>query len=128
MIPFYSTTKEYFQFSNFHLVKFNIEGKVYLSTENYYQSSKAEFFNATNEIIAKISNEKPPIAKSLAHQIEINSPLTKIIDWQAVKVNIMKKGLEAKFSQNHELLNLLLLRRIKLLWKPRHQIPSGRWS
>jgi len=76
-------------FSNMIPCDIEIDGKLYKSTENYYQAMKT-----TNEedhnIIASLSPEQ---SKARIRKFSIRE------DWDDIKVNVMQSALEVKFSQ-----------------------------
>lgn len=102
-IFFISTSKKYFELSNFYESEFNIDEIIYRTIEHYFQSQK--FFLSDIEYAYKIINaETSKKAKSLGRGNSKNFRK----DWEANKVDIMYEGLKAKFNQNKELKQLLL--------------------
>jgi len=101
-IYFYSSSKTYSEFSNFYESPTYIDGKLYLTNEHYYQSQK--FLD--EKISERIRNAQNPMkVKELSHKYK-----DKIRpDWNNIKVDIMRKGIEAKFSNNMQLKMKLLL-------------------
>jgi len=78
-------------FSNMLDAEIIIDGETYQSTESYYQSQKA-----TNEkdrlYIGSLSGPKSKIeVQKIIHKIE----------WNDIKIDIMKKALKAKFSKRY---------------------------
>jgi len=108
IIPFYSTSKSHYQFSNFYQSEIIINGTKYQSNENYYQAIKAKHFGAEKEVIEKIVATTPRNAKSMAHKIECEATLAQIEAWNNQKINVMRTGLNNKFTQNSRLSKLLL--------------------
>lgn len=102
-IYFLSSSKEFFEFSNFYERDFTIDGITYKTNEHYFQSKK--FSDADKEYAQRIiDSETPKKAKSLGRG---NS--TKLrSDWITARVEIMYEGLKAKFTQNEDLKQLLL--------------------
>ncbi|WP_111860725.1 NADAR family protein [Acinetobacter sp. CFCC 10889] len=100
-IKFYSTQDEFGEFSNFAHFPIKLDGKIWHTTEHYFQAQKF----ADVQYQEKIRAEKSPmIAARLGR--DRKQKLRK--DWESVKNNVMKKALLAKFSQ-HEDLKILLL-------------------
>ena len=93
-IGFYSRKEEYGWLSNFHRSTQVVDGITYPSNEHYYQSQKA----TTKELHDWIRNAPAPF-----HAMKAGRALRKYrgelrLDWNAVKQDIMLKGLRAKFS------------------------------
>ena len=91
---------DYRYLSNMYKVFFRIDGTLYLSVEHWYQANKT-----TNpdiyDSIRKCST--PYEAKTVGNQIIEIRP-----DWDDIKLDIMYKGVHAKFSQNRDLKSKLL--------------------
>ena len=100
-IKFYSVNEAYGEFSNFALYPIKLKGKVWPTTEHYFQAQK---FVGTDheEKIRKVS--KPIQAAQLGRTRKIR--IRK--NWDSMKDNIMFEALKAKFSQ-HKDLGLLLI-------------------
>lgn len=101
-ILFYLRKDKYGWLSNFERAQQKVGYIVYDSNEHYYQSEKAKYddykdwiINAPNPFLAMIGG------RSLRKKEMIDN-------WKSIKVNIMLKGLRAKFSQNGELRRKLL--------------------
>ncbi len=76
-------------FSNMTKVDIEIDGKIYKSTENYYQSQKLE--NWKDRLY--IADLDPHISKKEVRNYNIRK------DWDDVKIDVMKKALIAKFTK-----------------------------
>ena len=77
-------------FSNTKLVKLTIDGEVYHSVENYYQSQKI-----LSPILRKEIATVPPYeSKHLTKKLKIRD------DWEDIKESVMEKALRAKFTQH----------------------------
>lgn len=99
-ILFYSTTGETSFMSNFHLCKIVIDGETYGSVEHYYQSQKVP----PGEMRDKIKDAPTPKqAKKLGRAAENIVP-----GWKEKRVDVMRKALRAKFTQNEDLKAKLL--------------------
>lgn len=91
--------------------KFEIQGHVYHTAEQYMMAEKATLFQdeITRQEILKVSNPKE--MKMLGKRVR-NFDENK---WKEHRVEIVKRGNMAKFSQNAELLNFLLQTENKVL-------------
>ncbi len=94
---------KYFFLSNFYLAPIRLQGRVFASTEHYYQWSK--FAKTDPEyaelIIAAITcTETKRLARSKDHQMDPK--------WDENKAKIMKEALEAKFSDHPRLRDQLI--------------------
>lgn len=106
-IHFYYPTMPYFEFTNFwdkHPV--TIDGKVWPTTEHYYMAQK--FIGPNAYLQEKIRNmQTPDEVFKLAHT-HIGSEKDKIRkDWNDILVDVMRKALQAKFTQHPELMDVL---------------------
>lgn len=102
VINFYSTKDQYGGFSNFSRHPFELDGKQWLTTEHYFQAQKFPGNEAYQE---KIRLENSPmvaarLGRSRAQPIRA--------DWEQVKDELMKTALLAKFTQNKDILAILL--------------------
>jgi len=88
--------------SNMYPCKVVIDGKIYNSSENYYQSSK--FITTNPKLSILLSECDQHKSKSLANNYKKQIRE----DWNDVKLQVMFRGLIAKFSQ-HSNLRLKLL-------------------
>ncbi len=96
--------EKYKWLSNFYPSKFIANGKEFCSVEQYYQYEKAIEFNDFETADKILNTSSPGKAKSLGRDVKNFDDLV----WNKYKINIMKDGLYAKFTQNSELYNLLL--------------------
>lgn len=101
VIWFYGTRDVYGAFSNFARYPITLRGKVWPTTEHYFQAQK---FAGTAYEGAILHAASPTIAARLGRSRK--HPLR--ADWEAVKDAIMLDALRAKFSQHAELRELLL--------------------
>jgi N-glycosidase YbiA len=102
-IYFYSKLENpYKPFSNFHMASFTVDGKMYPSVEHYFQAMKFPSDPTFQETIrtAKTAAKAKSLGRSRDHPIREN--------WDSARVDVMKKGLEAKFTQHPNLKALLL--------------------
>lgn len=100
-INFYLVGDEYGAFSNFAAYPIEIDGKLWPTTEHYFQAQKFAGTPHEEEIRHEIS---PMVAAKMGRDRQ--RPLRS--DWEAVKDDVMRTALAAKFSQHPELRALLL--------------------
>lgn len=98
-IRFWYTSGLYGPLSNFARFGFVLDGKQWPTSEHYYQAQKT-LDPALQEAIRQQPTAK--LAKQLAQTVQLRP------DWEAVKYNVMKTALLAKFSQMKSLRELLL--------------------
>ena len=91
-------------FSNLQIASMTIEGKSYQSVEHYFQASKATT-DWEHEMVRQAAT--PAEAKKQGRQVMLRP------DWEAVKLEVMRTGLLAKFRQNPKLRQLLLTTRMR---------------
>lgn len=101
VIWFYGTRDTYGAFSNFARYPITLRGKVWPTTEHYFQAQK---FAGTAYEGTILHAASPKIAARLGRSRE--HPLR--ADWEVVKDGIMLDALRAKFTQHAELRELLL--------------------
>lgn len=101
VIPFYSVSDEYGVFSNFAPYPIRIGGKVWPTSEHYFQAQK---FAGTEHEEAIRRTRSPMIAARMGR--DRKKPLRR--DWEAVKDDIMREAVQAKFTQHAELRAMLL--------------------
>jgi len=98
-IFFYSRKTEYGWLSNFHRATVFIDGKVWPTTEHYYQAQKT-LDEEDREKIRFLP--KPLDAKIEGGKVFIRE------NWDGIREDVMLKALRAKFSQHSSLRNLLV--------------------
>ena len=100
-ILFYRVSEPYGEFSNFSPYPIKVDGKRWPTSEHFFQAQKF----AGSEYGEKIRQANSPmIAARLGRSRK--EPLRR--DWEAVKDNVMRQALRAKFTQHPELKALLL--------------------
>lgn len=99
VISFYSTKGEYGWGSNFYRASIEMDGKVWPTSEHYYQAQKAITYS-DKELIR--SAESPKEAARLGRTLLIRD------DWVAVRYNVMKVAVRAKFNQHPALARKLM--------------------
>jgi len=101
VIKFYSISDEYGQLSNFAPYPVKLNGKLWPTVEHYFQAQK--FTNKKRqEKIRKVSDPK------IAARISRDRRYKLRLDWESVKVSIMREAVYAKFTQHPELGKLLV--------------------
>lgn len=99
-IKFYSVGEAFGEFSNFAPYPIKLDGKMWPTSEHYFQAQK---FN-DERYKEKIRKTKPPMQAAILGR-DRKKKLRN--DWNSVKINVMRKVLEAKFTQYDELMELL---------------------
>jgi len=100
-IFFYSISDEYGDFSNFARFPITLRGKVWPTSEHYFQAMK---------FVSPKEQESIRKAKSPMEAARMGRDRKKKLrkDWESVKDNFMREAVRAKFSQ-HDMLKQLLL-------------------
>ena len=100
-IVFYRVNEPYGEFSNFSSHPFELKGRIWPTSEHYFQAQK--FAGTEHEEAVRLA-KSPMIAarmgRSRAHPLRA--------DWEAVKDDIMREALRAKFAQHPAIKSLLL--------------------
>lgn len=101
-IEFYTKLPEYKEFTTAYSAPMTIDGKSYPTVEHYFQTMK---FPSNPTYQERIRTAKTAaVAKSLGSTTEVPTRP----DWDTARDEVMKKALEAKFSQNPQLKQMLL--------------------
>src|SRR5687768_16176893 len=100
-IKFYRTGERYGDFSNFAAYPIRLKDKEWPTSEHYFQAQK--FAGTPHEEEVRLV-ESPMKAASMGR--ERTRPLR--ADWDAVKDDIMREAVLAKFQQHPSLASLLL--------------------
>lgn len=101
VINFYSVHDEYGEFSNFAPYPIELDGKLWPTSEHYFQAQKFED-EQHREAIRKANS--PMIAARMGR----DRKKTLRPDWEAAKVGVMTIAVRAKFTQHEQLRKLLL--------------------
>ena len=102
-IYFYGTKEPlYGCFSNFSAHPFTLDNQNWRTSEHYYQAMK---FYPHWDHIAALRNMPSPMQVAKAGRSRAR-PLRE--DWEAVKDDVMRQALRAKFTQNLEIQQVLL--------------------
>lgn len=104
VIGFYRETDEYGCFSNWYPVTFEVDGIRFASSEQYMMFSKARLFGDTVTAAKILQATDQMKIKNLGREV---TPFDGAI-WNSRDMEIMRKGLLAKFSQNEEIKKILL--------------------
>lgn len=100
-ILFYSVSDEYGCFSNFAPYPIRLDGKVWPTSEHYFQAQKFQEEEHQEQIR---KTKSPMIAARMGR--DRKKPLRS--DWEAVKDDVMRKAVRAKFAQHEDLRQVLL--------------------
>lgn len=100
-IKFYAVSAPYGEFSNFALYPIKLKGKVWQTTEHYFQAQKFAGTPHENKIRKAAS---PMMAAQLGRTRKVRIRQ----NWDNIKDNIMYDALYAKFTQHPDLQMLLL--------------------
>ena len=90
--------------SNFYPVKFTIGNETYISTEQYIQAQKAEYFKDKQSYDKIMCATNSLDCKNFARGIKNFNRRT----WETVAKDICRAGIQAKFMQNPDLLQILV--------------------
>jgi ribA/ribD-fused uncharacterized protein len=101
VIAFYRTRDPYGEFSNFAAFPSELKGVVWRTTEHYFQAQK---FAGTRHEEAIRLTPSPMVAARMGR--DRSKPLR--ADWDAVKDDVMREAVLAKFQQHPSLRDLLL--------------------
>jgi N-glycosidase YbiA len=100
-ILFYRVNEPYGGFSNFSPHPFKLNGRIWPTSEHYFQAQK--FIGTEHEELVRQA-ASPMIAARMGRSRE--RPLR--TDWESVKDDVMREAIYAKFSQYPELRSMLL--------------------
>ena len=100
VINFYFVDEDFGEFSNFAAYPIELDGQTWPTAEHYFQAQK---FAGTDHAEAVRLEPSPMKAAKMGR--DRSRPLRP--DWEAVKDDIMRTAVEAKFTQHEELRKLL---------------------
>ena len=100
-IHFYRLNEPYGEFSNFSPHPIELKGKVWPTSEHYFQAQKF----ADSEREESIRSAKSPM---IAARMGRNRQRPLRNDWENIKEDIMREALRAKFLQHPALAELLI--------------------
>ena len=101
VIQFYSVSDEYGEFSNFAWYPIRLGGKLWPTSEHYFQAQK---FADAGDREAIRAAATPMIAARMGR----DRKRTLRRDWESAKVSVMTDAVRAKFTQHEGLRTLLL--------------------
>lgn len=101
IINFYHISDEFGCFSNFAPYPVRMEGKVWPTSEHYFQAQKFEDAKLREQIR---KTKSPMIAARMGR--DRKKPLRR--DWESVKVGIMRDVVREKFAQHDDIRQILL--------------------
>lgn len=93
-------------FSNFYTKAFVLEGHRFISMEQYFQYSKAEYFEDSTLARKLLVTSSPSRLQTLGERLYTNS--NEYEEWVEFSREVLHKGIYAKFSQNPSLKKDLL--------------------
>ncbi|MCJ8281437.1 MAG: NADAR family protein [Rivularia sp. ALOHA_DT_140] len=100
-IKFYAVNEAYGEFSNFALYPIKLKGKIWKTTEHYFQAQK---FIETHHLEEIQQAKTPKQAASMGR--DRKRPLRQ--DWEKVKDDVMRKAVLKKFETHSEIQEVLL--------------------
>jgi len=101
VIRFYSVADDYGEFSNFAQYPIKVKGKIWPTSEHYFQAMKFDSQSDQAEIRkAKTPMEAAKKGRDRKRKLRRN--------WESSKDNIMREAVFEKFSQHEKLKQLLL--------------------
>lgn len=100
-VYFYKVNEEYGCFSNFSKYSFLLGGKLWITSEHYFQAQK---FKGTQyeEIIRNTNSPMEAARMGRDRALPLRS------DWEEVKDNVMREAVHSKFAQNNKIKRILL--------------------
>ena len=101
VIRFYRVSDEYGCFSNFAPYPIEVDGRLWPTSEHYFQAQK--FVDVAHQEAIRQA-KSPMIAARMGR--DRKRPLRP--DWEAVKVDVMRQVLRAKFNQHQDIQQVLL--------------------
>jgi len=101
MITFYSTKDKYNCFSNFYKTNINLDGKIWPTSEHYFQAMKFDD-PVIQEKIRNASTASQAAKMGRSRSIPIKD------NWNSIRDDTMYKVVKAKFTQNKNLRDILL--------------------
>ena len=101
IINFYSVNDEYGVFSNFAAYPIKLKGLMWPTSEHYFQAMKFESADDQNEI-RRSKSPMEAARKGRDRKRKLRS------NWESVKDNVMREAVMQKFTQHHDLKEILL--------------------
>lgn len=100
-ILFYAVSHEYGEFSNFAPYPIKLKGKIWQTSEHYFQAQKFAGTEYENKI-RRSSNPMKAAEMGRTRKVKIRP------NWDNMKDNVMYEAVKAKFTQHSELKELLV--------------------
>jgi ribA/ribD-fused uncharacterized protein len=100
-ILFYGRSKPFYCGSNFYPAPIKLDGKVWATTEHYFQAMK--FLDQGSQDLVRIQ-PSPDHAAKVGRSKDM--PLRR--DWESARDDVMRKAIKAKFTQHEDLKQELL--------------------
>lgn len=100
-IYFYDQHEHYYEFTNFWPQDVDIDGKIWPTTEQYYQAQKFTD-GKLQETIRQLNTPREAFNFARKHKISERP------DWKNISLDTMRKAVRAKFTQQKDLAKLLL--------------------
>jgi ribA/ribD-fused uncharacterized protein len=101
IINFYSVSDDFGCFSNFAPYPIKLDGKTWPTSEHYFQAQK---FQDEGHREAIRTTKSPMIAARMGRDRKKKLPR----DWESVKIDIMRRAVQAKFEQHDDIRKILL--------------------
>lgn len=98
-IHFYDKHEPYYEFTNFAAYPIELDGKLWPTSEHYYQAQK----HVGTELVETIR-----LATTPREAFNLGRSQTARADWQTAREQAMYRAVKAKFSQHRQLCELLL--------------------
>jgi len=102
-INFYNRDDPYYEFTNFYYAPIKLDGKMWPTSEHYFQAQK---FVGTPFVEQIRQLSRPREAFDFTRDPKVS--LWRRDDWEHIKEDVMYKALLAKFTQHYDLRKLLL--------------------
>lgn len=118
VIQFYRVSDPYGCFSNFSSHPIQLDGKVWPTSEHYFQAQKFRDEDLQEQVRQTAS---PMIAARFGR--DRSKPLRP--DWEAVKDDVMRRAVRAKFTQHGDLRLELLATGMRCSWSTRSATATG---
>ena len=102
-IRFYQADEPYGEFSNFAVYPISLDGKLWITTEHYYQAQKfiiTEAIYAEKIRLAHTPEEAFVLGRDKNHQLRR--------DWNTIKDDVMRLAVATKFLIHREIADILL--------------------
>lgn len=106
-IYFYQSGKPYYEFTNFYPAQVTIDGKVWPTTEHYFQAQKFAGYPHIQEMVRKLRT--PREAFNMTRDAQYNQYKVNQKQWDdSLRFEAMTNAVRAKFNQHANLKNILI--------------------